>query len=312
MAVPGRNSGAHEVNGLASSFSRALLYCLHPRVIVLSLLPLLATAGVAAILAYLFWTNAVAGVGAMLDGWVLVQAVLSWLDSIGIHGLHAMLAPLVVLALALPVLVIFCLLLVSVMMTPAIVALVARRRFPQLEMRHGGSLAQSIFYSTGSTLVALVALVLSMPLWLVPPMVLVLPPLIWGWLTYRVMSFDALAEHASADERRALMRRHRLSLLAIGVICGYMGAAPALVWTVGIVSLAFAPLLVLVSVWLYTLVFAFSALWFAHYLLAALEQLRAASQDGAPPRGHNGEPPPQLPPGSTQPPSRQPLPWTSD
>jgi hypothetical protein len=29
-------------------------------------------------------------------------------------------------------------------------------------------------------------------------------------------------------------------------------------------------------VWLYTLVFAFAALWFAHYLLAALERHRGA------------------------------------
>ena len=40
-------------------------------------------------------------------------------------------------------------------------------------------------------------------------------------------------------------------------------------------TLVFAPVLILVSIWLYTLVFAFSALWFAHYLLAALQGLRA-------------------------------------
>ena len=34
---------------------------------------------------------------------------------------------------------------------------------------------------------------------------------IWGWLTYRVFSFDALADHASAEERRLLMVRHRSS-----------------------------------------------------------------------------------------------------
>jgi hypothetical protein len=31
-----------------------------------------------------------------------------------------------------------------------------------------------------------------------------------------------------------------------------------------------------VAIWIYTLVFAFSALWFAHYCLAAVAQLRAA------------------------------------
>ena len=51
-----------------------------------------------------------------------------------------------------------------------------------------GSLVSSVLVSLGSTVVALVALLLSLPLWFVPPLVLMLPPLIWGWLTYRVMS----------------------------------------------------------------------------------------------------------------------------
>jgi len=37
---------------------------------------------------------------------------------------------------------------------------------------------------------------------------------------------------------------------------------------------AMAPILVPVAIWIYTLVFAFSSLWFSHYCLAALEQLR--------------------------------------
>ena len=38
----------------------------------------------------------------------------------------------------------------------------------------------------------------------------------------------------------------------------------------------FAPLIAVVSVWLYTLVFAFASLWFAHFSLARLQSLRAA------------------------------------
>jgi len=33
--------------------------------------------------------------------------------------------------------------------------------------------------------------------------------------------------------------------------------------------------LVPLAIWIYTLVFAFSALWFAHYALAALQSLRS-------------------------------------
>ena len=119
-----------------------------------------------------------------------------------------------------------------------------------------------------------VALVVSVPLWLVPPLVLILPPLIWGWLTYRVMTFDALAEHASKEERQEIFRRHRSSLLGIGILTGYLGAAPSIVWASGLLFAAAFFVLVPLAIWIYTLVFAFSALWFAHYCLDALGQLR--------------------------------------
>jgi hypothetical protein len=151
---------------------------------------------------------------------------------------------------------------------------VAERRFPQLERKKGGSLMASLFWSLGSTLLAIIALVVSIPLWLIPPLILILPPLIWGWLTYRVMSYDAMVDHASREERRQILKEHRLQLLGIGVFSGYLGAAPSLVWASGAMFVAMAPILVPVAIWIYTLVFAFSSLWFAHYTLAALEQLR--------------------------------------
>jgi hypothetical protein len=48
-------------------------------------------------------------------------------------------------------------------------------------------------------------------------------------------------------------------------------------WAASAATLIFAPVLVVVSVWLYTLIFAFASCWFAHYLLAALQRLRESS-----------------------------------
>jgi len=118
------------------------------------------------------------------------------------------------------------------------------------------------------------ALAVSLPFWLIPPLALIVPPLIWGWLGYKVFGFDVLADHASVAERRRLMREHKVPLLLMGVITGYLGAAPAAIWAIGVIAVAMAPFLILVSIWLYTLVFAFSTLWFAHYLLAALQAQR--------------------------------------
>jgi hypothetical protein len=202
---------------------------------------------------------------------------LNWLASIGLDNLRSVFAPLVVLVLATPLLVVFCLLLVALFMTPAMLDLVAMRRFPQLERRQGGGFWGSLGWSLWSTLVALLALVVSLPFWLIPPLVLVLPPLIWGWLTYRVFAYDALAAHASREERVQLLAQHRVPLLAMGVFAGLLGAAPSVLWASGAMFIALAPLLVPLALWVYTLVFAFASLWFSHYLLAALESLRAST-----------------------------------
>jgi hypothetical protein len=270
------------VNELLDAFWRAAAYCLHPRVILLSLAPLLLAGGMTLALGYFYWEPAVSGMRATLEAWSLIDGLMKWLESFGGSGLRALIAPLVIVALALPAIVVLSLLMVALFMAPALVSLVVKRRFAELEAKRGAALWQSVLWSLGCTLIALLAMVLSVPLWFVPPMVLLLPPLIWGWLTCRVMAFDVLAEHASADERRSILREQRWPLLAIGVICGYLGAAPTLVWALGAAALIFAPLLIMVSVWLYTLVFAFAALWFAHYALAALQRLRQAAPPVSP------------------------------
>jgi len=270
---------------LLDSFWRAVAYCLHPRVIVLSIAPLILMAVLAAGLGYFYWAPAVAWMRDALDAWPILSSLWGWIERAGASDVKAVVAPLAVVFAATPVIVVLVLLIVSGLMAPALTRLVAQRRFPALEQKKGASFLLSVFRSLGMTLLALVALVVSMPLWLVPPLVLVLPPLIWGWLTYQVMSFDALAEHASAEERHTVLRAHRWPLLGIGILCGLLGAAPSVVWASGLLFAAAFFVLVPLAIWIYTLVFAFSALWFAHYCLDALAQLRAARAAAAPPPG---------------------------
>ena len=260
---------------LADAFWRALAYCLHPRVILLSLAPLLIAGGGVALLGWLYWESALDAMRALLESWSLVDALLRWAERLLGADVRAMIVPLLVVMLALPAVVLLSLLMVAWLMTPALVSLVVKRRFPALEARQGAAWWQSVLWSLGAMAVALVLLVISLPLWFIPPLVLIVPPLIWGWLTCRVMAFDVLASHADVGERRTLLREHRWPLLAIGVAAGYLGAAPGLLWAIGAPAwLPLAPILVPLSVWLYTLVFAFSSLWFAHYALAALQARR--------------------------------------
>lgn len=262
------------MKNMADSFWRALAYCLHPKVVLLSLIPLLLMVVIVMGLGALYWDSALESVRDWMDvsstlGWAWI-----WLERVGLLNLKSVVAPLVIIVAVTPLVVVMSLLAVSFMMTPALVGLVAERRFTNLERAQGGSMLHSLGWTLLSVVLALGALILTLPLWWLPPLAMVLPALIWGWLTYRVMTYDVLSEHASRAERLELMRRYRFQLLLMGVVTGLMGAAPSLVWASGALFVAAFVVLIPIAVWIYTLVFIFSALWFVHFLLNALSLLR--------------------------------------
>ena len=255
------------------ALGRASADFFRPRVLLLTLLPLLLMLAAA-------W-----GLARLLGPWAL-QATAAWLNSgasavalhwiqdwSGVDLLPLLTGAVVLVGLSLLVLAVG-LILVATLTMPLVLRVVAQRHFPGLQRQGPGGLLRPLLWSTGHTALALLVFVLSLPLWLIPPLMLVLPLLIGGWLTERILAHDALLWHASVPERRSLLRSHRLSLLTMGVIGAGLSAAPALVW----VSLFWFALgfvvLVPVAVWIYTAVFLWTALWFAHYLLLALQGLR--------------------------------------
>ncbi len=259
------------------SFWRALAYCLMPRVMLLSLLPLAMLLVLSLSWGYFYWSPTQDWVRDMLASWQVLQGMMDWLQDNGAGELQSVVVPLVVIFAITPILVVVSLLAVSLMMTPALVDLVVQRRFAHLALKHGGTTVTSLVWTIGSTLAALVAMVITLPLWAVPPLMFIVPPLIWGWLSYRVMVYDALVVHASREERIEIGRQHRVGLLMVGVLTGYLGALPSLVWASGAVFAAAFLVLIPLAIWIYALVFAFTSLWFTHYSLAALEALRAES-----------------------------------
>ena len=90
------------------------------------------------------------------------------------------------------------------------------------------------------------------------------------------MTYDALADYANVDERHLLRQRHRRALLLIGTVSGAAGALPGLAWIGGaLLSVVLFPLLAMLSLWLYLVIFIFTGLWFQYYCLHALTVLRA-------------------------------------
>jgi hypothetical protein len=263
------------------AFGRALLSQLHFRMLMLTVMPFLLSIviwGVALWLGLQPMIDWIQGYFAENDGFRIAGNVLG---RFGLDAIKTVLVPLIAMWLLLPLMILTALVFVGTLAMPAITRHVAKRDYPELQPRKGGSLWGSLWISTYSFAVFIVLWILTLPLTAIPPFTFLIQPALWGWLTYRVMAYDALAEHAGDQERRDIMRIHRWHLLLIGAITGTMGAAPTLLWLGGALSVIFFPLLAAASIWLYVLVFIFTGLWFQHYCFDALAKYRAAGQDVA-------------------------------
>ena len=222
-----------------------------PRVMVLALLPQLVALAVWIALAWAFaddWARWVAE-GIATTPW------LTWLRDWGLSSILIWGSGIAAFALLAPVMLIAAVLATDILAMPVIVPLVGDRHFPRLERRRGGTVAGSAWNSATSIAMFAALWLLSLPLWLTGIGALVLPALISAFFSQRALRYDALAEHASADEYRAVLGLAGGRLYALGL-------ALALLYYVPFVNLL-APIL--------------SALAFTHLCLAELDRLRARS-----------------------------------
>jgi hypothetical protein len=254
---------------------RALADLFQPRIVLISLLPLLLAALALALMAWWGWDSGVQVLRVWMDdsGWVRTASETSrgW----GLAWLPALAAPLLLALIAVPPVLLVSLLLMASLTTPLIANQVRRKRFPDLGTAPPVSMWRALWWSMGSAWQAVGMFIVTLPLLLIPPLGIVLPSAIGGWLTYRVMAFDILSGIATTDERHALVKQHRLPLLLMGMASGYLSAMPAALWMFGLFwNMVIGPVLLLCSMWAYMLVFCFMSLWFSHFLLAALQARR--------------------------------------
>ena len=257
------------------SFGLALVGTMHPRMLWLSLRPFLIVAVLWGCLIWLTWTPVLEALSIFLTTSIFTSWIQEGFIWAGFENARAWIAPLFFVMLIIPLITISLLVLIAFSTVPTIVKIVARQSsYHGLESKRGGGLFGSLVYTLWSALICLALVMLTLPVWWVPPLVAVLPPLLWGWLTMRLMSYDVLAKHASTEERDLLLEKYRWPLLTMGIASGMLGAVPTFFWATSALALVLFPIVSFVALWIYSLIFVFAALWFSHFLLDALQTLR--------------------------------------
>ncbi|MCS0592200.1 EI24 domain-containing protein [Massilia norwichensis] len=262
---------------IAIAYGRALRSQFSSRMLLLSVVPLLLSLALWGSLLYAGMQPLYDWLQATFSEYGLFETSSSILATLGLGFLKTLVVPLVAMLALLPLMIITSLLFIGVGAMPAIARHVSRVQFPQLERKEGGSFLGSLGVNLSGIVVFALLWIVTLPLYALAPVALLVQAVLWGWLTARVMSYDALSIHASLEERRIIVATRRRQLLLIGTISGLLGALPGVAWIGGaLLSVVLFPVLAVLSIWLYLIIFIFTGLWFQYYCLQALLELRAA------------------------------------
>jgi hypothetical protein len=263
------------LSDLIRSLGLALVGTMHPKMLWLSFRPFLIVSIFWGVVIWLIWSPALEMLRTFLTASIFTSWIQSGLEYVGFDEARAWIAPLFLVILLIPIITISLLVFIAFSTVPAVVDSVAKQKAYEGIMRiKGGSFIGSFFYTLWSALICLALVMLTLPVWWIPPLFAILPPLLWGWLTMRLMAYDVLLDHATPEERNQLLEEHRWTLLGMGVVAGMIGAVPTFFWATSVLALVLFPFVSFVALWIYSLIFIFSALWFSHFLLHALKQLR--------------------------------------
>ncbi|MFZ9351496.1 MAG: EI24 domain-containing protein [Polynucleobacter sp.] len=263
------------MSDLIRSLGLALVGTMHPKMLWLSFRPFLIVSIFWGVVIWLIWSPALEMLRTFLTASIFTSWIQSGLEYVGFDEARAWIAPLFLVILLIPIIAISLLVFIAFSTVPAVVdSVVKQKAYEGLVRIKGGSFVGSFFYTLWSALICLALVMLTLPVWWIPPLFAILPPLLWGWLTMRLMAYDVLLDHATSEERNQLLEEHRWTLLGMGVVAGMIGAVPTFFWATSVLALVLFPFVSFVALWIYSLIFIFSALWFSHFLLHALKQLR--------------------------------------
>ncbi len=180
------------------------------------------------------------------------SGAMHWIDAqsvrLGFEGMQGLVAFVVAMLLLLPMPFVTALVVIGVVVMPVVTRQLGNRVYPDVVRRGSWSVTASVWNALSSVAIFIVGYLLTAPLWLIPPLAIVVPWLWWSWLTARIMRFDSLVEHADPVERRALIAKHRRQTFMLGGMLTVLNYIP--------------PLFLLTPV--------LSALAFVHFSLAAL------------------------------------------
>jgi len=210
---------------IAGSLLYGFVNLLHPRMLWLMVWPMLVSLALWGTVAIALWVRTAIWLGGLLRQWLEAAP---YLGQLNLADATLIAAHVLLFLLFVPLVYLTALFILGIFGMQAMVAHVARRSYPQLEPRRGGSTIGSVWNGFVALAGMVLFAVVSLPLWLAPPLWPVLAVAILGWGNQRLLRYDALAEHADSAEMQRVFRGRRPRLYLMGVLLALVAYVPLL------------------------------------------------------------------------------------
>jgi Etoposide-induced protein 2.4 (EI24) len=245
---------------VSAALGRAVQSQFHPKMLLLLIGPFVASITVWLLVAYLVWSPITNWFELTLFGSpdqtkANMGTVYKWLINIGIDQPTRIIPNVLATVLLVPLIFVSAVLFISVLAMPVVIRHLTAEQYADVQRLGSLSVTASALNAFKSLLIFFVGYIVTIPLWFIPPLILVVPWLWWGWLNSRLMRFDSLLEHATPQEREQIIRSYKSDYRLLGLSAAGLNYIP--------------PLFIAAPV--------FGALAFAHYSLQALRNLRGSS-----------------------------------
>ncbi len=210
------------MNDVMRALGSAFRSVLHPKILALAVWPMLAALALWLGLAWFYWDHWSQWLSSLSAG----PGVSDWLLQRGLPDLvHYSVLVLLWLLLA-PMILITALLIAALIEMPLIVNFIAARHYPALDKRRGGTIVGSIFNALVAVLVFATLWIATLPLWLTGVLAPVVPVVLSAYLTQRLFRYDALSDHASAEEYRAILEASWGRMYVLGFLLALLYYVP--------------------------------------------------------------------------------------
>jgi uncharacterized protein involved in cysteine biosynthesis len=187
--------------------------------------PMLVSLAVWVTVAFFLWSRLAVWIAEMLKQWAAPIAGWAPFD---LGTAATFIANFMLLVLFFPLVYLTALFILGIFGMDKMVDHVAAQMSPSPERRRGGGTAGSIWNGIVSLTGIVLLFLVSLPLWLVPPLGPIAVLAILSWVNQRLLRYDAVSQHADKGEMHRLFREHRGGLYSLGLLLALAGYIPFL------------------------------------------------------------------------------------